>query len=123
MGCQRCFGTGPTPGGEAACVTSELVGMWTWNTLTISSVIHLVSAGSAIDNPTVAMILADSVARASGRKTATSSRSPSSGANTTIVTKAAGTMFQCSPLCNSKYMKALENATAPYEKLKIPVAL
>ena len=37
--------------------------------------------------------------------------------------KAAGTIFQCRPLCSSKYRKALENATAPYEKLKMPVAL
>ena len=37
--------------------------------------------------------------------------------------EAAGTILQCRPLCSSKYRKALENATAPYEKLKMPVAL
>src|SRR5436190_12666167 len=122
-GCHLCFGTGPMPGGEAAWVTSELVGMCAWNTLTISSVTHRVNDGRATERPTVAMIFADSVARASGRNTATFSSNPSSGANTAIVKKAAGTMFQCRPLCNSKYRKALEKATAPYEKLKIPVAL
>src|SRR5947207_12542185 len=111
------------PGGEAACVTAELVGMCTWNTFTISSVTHRVNDGRATDNPTVAMILADSVARASGRNTATFSSRPSRGAKTAMVTKAAGTIFQCRPLCSSKYRKALENATGPYEKLKMPVAL
>ena len=47
-----------------------------------------VSAGSATSRPTVAMILAASVALASGRNTATLSSSPSSGQNTRIVTTA-----------------------------------
>jgi hypothetical protein len=60
---------------------------------------QVVNAGIAMSKPTVAMILADSVARASGRKTATSSSSPSNGANTTITTSAAGTIGQLSPAC------------------------
>ena len=54
-----------------------------------------------ISRPTVAMILADSVARASGRKTAALRTNPSSGAKTPMVTRAAGTIGQCSPLWSS----------------------
>jgi hypothetical protein len=47
------------------------------------------------------MILAASVARASGRNTAALSPRPSSGQNTTITKRNAGTMDQCSPVLSS----------------------
>jgi hypothetical protein len=54
--------------------------MSTWKMSMIPSEIHSVSAGMARNSPTVAMIFADSLARARGLKTATSNRIPRRGA-------------------------------------------
>ena len=68
------------------------------NVLTSWSLIHVSAPGARSSRPTVAMIFADSVARASGRNTATSRSSPSSGAKTRTTNAAAGTIGQCRPV-------------------------
>ena len=78
--CQVSAGTGPRPAGNPTWRIVWLVGMSTWKTSMIPSQIHSVRAGMARNSPTVAMIFADSLARARGLKTATSSRIPRSGA-------------------------------------------
>ena len=95
---QSIFGLGPIPGGRPTWVTSPLRGMVKPTVLTGWSSSQVVSAGIAISRPTVAMIFADSVARASGRNTARSRSMPSNGANTRITNAAAGTIGQCSPV-------------------------
>ena len=95
--CQVFWGTGPRPAGNPTCRTVELVGMSTWKMSMIPSVIHSVSAGMARRRPTVAMILADSLARARGLKTATSNKIPRSGAKTRITSTPAPAMDQCRP--------------------------
>ncbi len=95
---QSTLGTGPTPDGKPTWSTSELLGIPNPKVLTSWSLIQVMSAGKAMSRPTVAMIFADSVARASGRNTATSRSSPSSGAKTSTTNAAAGTIGQCRPV-------------------------
>ncbi|MGA2303388.1 MAG: hypothetical protein ABSH29_04225 [Acidimicrobiales bacterium] len=78
--CQVSSGTGPRPAGNPTWRTVALVGMSTWKMSMIPSQIHSVRAGMARNSPTVAMIFADSLARARGLKTATSKRIPRRGA-------------------------------------------
>ena len=89
--CQVSAGVGPMPGGRPTWVMLKL---WTETSqlkmLTSWSFNQVTRAGIAISRPTVAMIFADSVARAEGRNTATSRSSPSSGANTRMTSAAAG---------------------------------
>ena len=94
---QSIFGLGPMAGGRPTWVTSPLRGMTNPTVFTSWSLSHVVRAGIAMSRPTVAMILADSVARARGRNTLASSRRPNSGANTRITNTAAGTIGQWSP--------------------------
>ena len=96
--CQVFWGTGPSPAGKPTWRTVVLEGMLTWKTSMIPSMIHSVSAGMAKRSPTVAMILADSLARARGLNTATSNRMPSSGAKPPMTKSAAHTMGQCNPV-------------------------
>jgi hypothetical protein len=89
------------PLGNATRLTSAESGMSKWKTSTQKSAMKRVSAGIASSSPTVAMILADSVARASGRNTAAFSTRPRSGANTRITTTAVGRASHPSPVFSS----------------------
>ena len=97
--CQILAGDGPIPG---AMNTWSPVGMLKWPSLTRISTVHLAMAGTATRTPTVAMILADSLALVRGLKIRRSRTNPSSGAKIPMTTTAEGTMGQPSPLWSSK---------------------
>jgi hypothetical protein len=90
------------PAGKLIWAMSLLVGT-TASVMSMSlSATNLVRAGSAMSNPTVAMIFAASVVLASGRKIAASRISPSPGATTKTTNAAASSAFQWKPVLSMK---------------------
>ena len=93
-------GTGPMLD-PTAVLRLSLFNSPRWKSLMSTSSMNRAMAGNATRSPTVAMILAASVARASGRKTAKSRMSPTIGPPTNTVTMTAGTTGQPRPARSS----------------------